>query len=140
MKLPELKAGMTKSVQKVITREDTALNIGSGALTDLLATPTLAALMIEAAVLTVDPLLPDGIITIGKTLDIEHSNPTKEGMTVTVNATLTEVDGNILTFEIKAFDEISQIGTGHHIRYIVNREKLMEKVRERCSVLQSRVY
>lgn len=139
MKLPELKAGMTKSVQKVITRDDTALNFGSGALKDLLATPTLAALMIEAAVMTVDPLLPDGIITIGKILNIEHNNPTKEGMTVTVSATLTEVDGNILSFEIKAYDEISQIGAGHHERYIVNREKLMERVNERCSVLQSKV-
>ncbi|MGI6584591.1 MAG: hypothetical protein GX301_10455 [Gracilibacteraceae bacterium] len=50
MKIPEFSTGMSKSVQKVISKEDTALNFGSGALKTLLATPTLAALMIEAAV------------------------------------------------------------------------------------------
>jgi predicted thioesterase len=129
MKLPELKIGISKSVQKVITREDTALNFGSGALNNLLATPTLAALMIEASVKLIDPLLPEGYITIGKTLEIEHENPTIEGVTV---------NGSRLSLEIIASDEIGRIGIGYHERFIVAKDILMSKVDERFSVLQSR--
>lgn len=138
MNMPELSLGMSKSVQKVITKDDTALNFGSGALKDLLATPTLIALMIEAAVDTVDPLLPDSYITIGKGIEIEHEFPTKEGMTVTVTAKLIEVDGNTLSFEIIAYDEIGRIGTGHHARQIVNYDILMNKVDERVGILEGR--
>lgn len=138
MKIPELEIGMSKSVQKVITREDTALNFGSGALDNLLATPTLVALMIEAAVKLIDPILPEGYITIGKTVELEHENPTVQGMTVTITAKLSEINENQLTFEIIAFDDLGRIGSGYHERQIVNHNILMRKVDERFSLLQSR--
>ncbi|MHB1393306.1 MAG: thioesterase family protein [Clostridia bacterium] len=138
MKISELEIGMSKSVQKVITREDTALNFGSGALNNLLATPTLAALMIEAAVKLIDPLLPEGYITIGKMIEIEHEHPTKEGMTVTVTAKLVEVNDSRLSLEIIAYDELGRIGSGYHERRIVKQEILLNKVEERFSILQSR--
>lgn len=138
MNIPEMNTGMSKSVQKVITREDTALNFGSGALDNLLATPTLAALMIEAAVKLIDPLLPEGYITIGKSIEIEHEHPTIQGMTVTVTAKLMEIDENNLYLEIIAYDELGRIGSGYHKRQIVNHDILMSKVEERFSPLQSR--
>ena len=138
MELPDLKIGISKSVQKVITRDDTALNFGSGALKDLLATPTLVALMIEASVKLIDPLLPETFITIGKTIEIEHENPTKEGMTVTVTAKLLKIDGSRLSFEIIAYDEIGRIGSGYHERQIVKHDLLMDKVGERFGIIQSR--
>lgn len=138
MNMMEFPIGMSKSVQKVITKDDTALNYGSGALKNLLATPTLIALMIEAAVNTIDPLLPDNYITIGKSIKIEHENPTKEGMTVTVTAKLIRVDGNTLSFEITAYDEIGRIGKGHHERQIVNYDILMKKADERLGILEDR--
>jgi len=70
MILSNLEPGLSKAIQKKITEADTAMNFGSGAIKDLLATPALAALMIEAAVQLVDPLLPDNYFTIGKVLNI----------------------------------------------------------------------
>lgn len=136
MKMPDLKPGMSSTVQKLITKEDTALNFGSGALKNLLATPVLVALMIEAAVKIVDPLLPDECITIGKSIEVEHRNPTMSGMTVTVNAKLVEINCTRLLFEIHAYDEIGEIGCGYHERYIVNYNKLMNNVYERCDFVQ----
>ncbi|MFZ5352165.1 MAG: thioesterase family protein [Bacillota bacterium] len=130
--IQQFEIGTKGIVQKRITREDTALNFGSGALKNLLATPTLAALMIEAAVKAIDPKLPQGFITIGKTLDINHENPTVQGMTCTVSAELVEQNENKLVFDITAYDELGQIGKGKHERYIVNRDILMIKVDERC--------
>lgn len=138
MKIPGLIVGSTMTVQKTVTREDTALNFGSGALNNLLATPTLTALMIEASVKLIDPLLPEGYITIGKAIEIEHENPTIQGMTVTVTAKVMEISGNNLTLEIIAYDDLGRIGSGYHERQIVKHEILMNKVEERFSILQSR--
>lgn len=135
MRFNEYKLGMSKAIQKVVTEEDTAHNYGSGALEDLLATPTLTVLMISAAVSLVDPLLPDDYITIGRKLSIEHLQPTIKGMTVTVRATISEIDNNCISFDIKAYDELGEIGKGKHERHIVKHDILMRKVQHRCHVL-----
>jgi predicted thioesterase len=136
VKTTDLKPGLTSIIQKVVTKEDAAHNYGSGVLKDLLATPVLSALMIEAAIKIVDTLLPEGYITIGKSIEIEHSNPTMIGMIVTVKAKLVEVSCTRLLFEINAFDEIGEIGRGYHERFIVNYEKMMNKAHERCDFVQ----
>lgn len=123
--------GMSGTVQKTITNKDTALHYGSSALKNLLATPTLVALMIEAAVKAVDPTLPEGIITIGKTLKVTHQEPTCQGMRVTVKADLVEVDKNRLVFEITAYDEVGQISKGYHERYIVDHKKIIQSAEKR---------
>lgn len=135
MRFNEYKLGMSKAIQKVVTEEDTAHNYGSGALEDLLATPTLTALMINAAVSLIDPLLPDDYITIGRKVSIEHLQPTIKGMTVTVRATISEIDNNCISFDIKAYDELGEIGRGEHERYIVKHDILIRKAQHRCHVL-----
>lgn len=139
MRIPDFELGMTKTVQKTITQEDTALNYGNGALKHMLATPTLAALMIEAAVDMIDINLPDGYITVGKRLNIEHTDPTIEGMTVTVQAKLVSIQNTKLTFEIIAYDELGQIGNGVHDRYIVNYNTIMTNVDERCNIIKNKI-
>lgn len=135
----DLKAGTRKTLQKTITSEDTALNYGNGSLENMLATPTLAALMIEASVNAVDLELPEGCMTVGKSLTIIHDNPNLEGMTVTIEAILSNIEGDKLVFEINAYDEVGRIGTGKHERCIVNYGSLMNKVNESCSMIQSRL-
>ncbi|HHY78443.1 MAG TPA: hypothetical protein GX498_08085 [Clostridiales bacterium] len=138
MKFSAVQVGMSKTIQKEITEKDTALHYGSGSIEDLLATPVLAALMIEAAVSTVDPLLPDGYITIGRYLSIEHLEPTTKGMTVTVKAEITEIDNNRINFIIMAYDELGEIGKGIHERFIVNHDLLRQKVNNRTKNLEPR--
>ncbi len=91
MNIPGIKIGLTGIVQKCIEEKDTALLIGSGALKTLLATPALIAMMIEASVKAVDPLLLEGFITVGKTINVTHEKPTCQGMTVTVKSVLKAV-------------------------------------------------
>jgi len=137
--IPGLQTGISVSVQKTVQSVDTALNIGSGSLKDLLATPSLTALMIEAAVKAVEHLLPEKHITVGKFIQLTHQNPTIQGMTVTVSAKLVEIDYNRLVFELEAYDELGLIGSGLHERYIVNYDTFMEKTKSRCRPLEASV-
>ena len=138
MRFSEYKIGMSKSMQKVVTEKDTAHYYGSGALKDLLATPVLTALMIETAGSLVDPLLPEEYISIGRAFSIEHIQPTVLGMTVTVEATISEIENNRIVLDIEAYDELGLIGEGYHERYVVKYDNLMGKVQHRCDSLNPR--
>ena len=117
--------------ETLITEKDTAMNFGSGRLGNLLATPSLVKFMIAAAVEAVDSHLPEGIVTVGTMMKYEHVAPSIIGATVRVEAEVTQIDGNLIKFQITAADDLGEIGTGEHTRRIVNREELVKRVHDR---------
>lgn len=131
----ELKVGTVQLFQRVVAKEEASLQYGSGVHKNLLATPALVAFMIECTIKMVDPKLPKWYVTVGKNISVEHLAATAKGVTVTIEATLTKIDGNHLHFDIKAYDELGVIATGTHERYIVQYDRFMDKVEERCKVL-----
>jgi len=131
--------GVTQLFQKKVTMEDTALNFGSGAHTNLLATPSLVAFMIECTINMVDTKLPKGYVTVGKSLSVSHEAPTAKGTIVTIQSKLLSITGNHLVFEITAFDELGVVATGTHERYIVNYDRFMDHVEARCRILTDEV-
>ena len=100
--------------------------MGSGSL-KIFATPAMIALIEKAACKALDGKLEDGMTTVGTKLDVAHVAATPVGMTVTAEATLTEVDNRRLVFEVVAKDEKDVIGKGTHERFIVNAEKFTAK-------------
>lgn len=120
MAVPQLEPGLSATVQKLVSEADTALHFGSGALKTMFATPVLAALVIEAAVKAVDPKLPEGLVTVGTAIDIQHTAPTPRGLTVTVRAELERVNDTRLFFRFEAYDEAGKIGSGTHERAVVS--------------------
>lgn len=136
--IPALKPGLSKTLQRTVTEPD-ILAFGRGKLTELVATPTMTALMIEAAVGVVDPLLPEEYCTIGTKTAVTYLNATFVGMTLTVVATLAEIEGRHLAFEVMAFDEIGQVARGKHERHIVNGDHFMQTARKRCEPVQAKI-
>lgn len=123
-----LETGLTHTSTLVVKKENLAVTLGSGDL-EVLATPAMMALMENAAMLAVKDVLPDGSTTVGSQISSTHLKPTGEGKTVTATAILTEVEGRKLTFKISASDESGVIGEGSHIRYIVDADRFMSKVK-----------
>ncbi|MBB6214735.1 putative thioesterase [Anaerosolibacter carboniphilus] len=138
LELPKIQKGAFIVIQKEIKEEDTALNYGSGRLENLLATPSLVALMIEGAVKMVDDKLPEGIITVGKMIQIEHEKPTGLGATVSVKVEVKSFDGVKIVFDMTAYDEIGRIGSGSHERWIVNKNALLQRATERADKLKNK--
>jgi predicted thioesterase len=133
--LPDLKPGLSKTIQKTIGESDN-LAYGHGSLNELLPTPPLTALMIEAAILAVDPLLPQGYVTIARSFSVIYLNPTFLGATITILATLVAIDRKRLVFDIMAFDELGQVSQGRHERQIVNSEQFMQTAHKRCDLIK----
>ena len=122
----EITVGMKGEVSTYVEREDTAKEVGSG---DLLvyATPCMVALMEGAACEAIAEALGDTQTTVGTALNIEHIAATPVGLDVRAEATVTAVEGKVITFEVNAYDEAGQIGKGIHKRVIVNTQKFLEK-------------
>ena len=122
----EITVGMKGEVSTLAEREDTAKEVGSG---DLLvyATPCMVALMEGAACEAIADALPDTQTTVGIALNIEHISATPVGLEVRAEATVTAVEGKVITFEVRAFDESGEIGKGTHKRVIVNTQKFLDK-------------
>ena len=122
----EITVGMKGEVSTLVEREDTAAEVGSG---DLLvyATPCMTALMEGAACEAIADALKEGQTTVGTELNIRHTSATPVGLEVRAEAEVTGVDGKVITFSLKAFDEAGEIGSGTHKRDLVNSQKFLDK-------------
>ena len=124
----ELKKGLSSQSSVTVSAGNTAAAMGSGDL-DVFATPAMVALMENAAMKAVADALPEGSTTVGAEMNVTHIKPSGLGAEITATAVLTGVEGRKLTFNVGARDAEGMIGEGVHIRYVVDREKFMAKVR-----------
>ena len=122
----EITVGMTGTVETSVEREDTALEVGSGALL-VYATPCMVALMEGAACEAIAEAIPEDKTTVGIELNISHLAATPVGMDVRAEAEVTAVEGNIITFTVAAYDEAGKIGEGTHKRAIVTAQRFLDK-------------
>ena len=122
----EITVGMKAVVESLVEREDTAREVGSG---DLLvyATPCMAALMEGAACEAIAEAMGENQTTVGTMLNIEHISATPVGLDVRAVAEVTAVEGKVITFDVKAYDEAGEIGHGTHKRVLINSQKFLEK-------------
>lgn len=122
----EITVGMKGEVSSFVEREDTAKEVGSGSLL-VYATPCMVALMEGAACEAIEEALDESKTTVGTALNIEHISATPVGMDVRAEATVIAVEGKVITFEVRAFDEAGEIGKGTHKRVIVPTQKFLDK-------------
>lgn len=122
----EITVGMKGEVSTLVEREDTAKEVGSGSLL-VYATPCMVALMEGAACEALADALGEDKTTVGTELNIQHISATPVGLEVRAEATVTAVDGKVITFEVTAYDEAGEIGKGTHKRVIVPVQKFLDK-------------
>ena len=125
-----IQTGLTCKKTITVTPEMTAAAMGSGAL-EVLATPSMIALMEGTAQEAVQSLLEDGQGTVGTQIDVRHLAATPVGMEVTCTAEVTEVDRRRIVFTVKAKDEKEVIGEGIHERFVIDNEKFFAKCRQK---------
>ena len=114
-----LEKGLSAQSRTTVTNENTAAAMGSGDL-PVFATPSMVALMENAAMTAAAAALPAGSTTVGAEMNVTHIKPSGLGAEITATAVLTEVEGRKLTFNVGARDAGGMIGEGVHIRYVVD--------------------
>lgn len=112
----------------LVNSANTAVAARSGSL-EVLGTPFMIALMEKATCTACEDLLDEGETTVGTAINITHDKASGLGELVKATATLTQVDGRKLSFDVIAQDSKGDtIGKGTITRFVVNGERFMSKV------------
>lgn len=133
-----LKSGITTERSYTVTPETTAAALAARdggkdiALPAVWSTPDMIARMEMVAANLAAAQLDAAHMTVGARNEISHFAPTPVGAQVRVIAELANVDGRKLTFKVTAHDEREKVGEGVHIRYVVERAKFDQKLREKA--------
>ncbi|HIS33791.1 MAG TPA: thioesterase family protein [Candidatus Avirikenella pullistercoris] len=126
--MDKLKEGLSHISVQEVTVALSAAECGSGDL-PVLATPAMVALMENAAMNAVAPFLSEGLSTVGVEINSSHVRATPVGDTIQATAVLKKIDGRKLFFEIEASDSKGVIGTASHVRFVVDKERFMSKLK-----------
>ncbi len=122
-----LDIGSTHKMTWTVSQEHLASRFGSGHV-DVLATPVLVGFCEETCQTMIDPHLPSGQQTVGVSVSLEHTAATPPGMGVTVQATLTAIEGRRLSFDVACADELESIGRCSHTRFIIDSDRFQAGV------------
>jgi len=110
-----------------VTQENTAFFQGTGD-AKVLSTPALLTVMQQATMDALAGKLPEGIITAGLRVNVDHLIGCEVGSEVAALATLTRIEGRRLIFEAEATSAGQLIGTGRIIRVQVDQESFLERL------------
>jgi predicted thioesterase len=121
-----LAAGIATVRELTVDRERTVDFMGEAA--RVYATP----MMVRDIEMTCRQMLLEhldpGEDSVGTRVEIDHLAATLLGMTVRIEAKVTEVKGRVVTFEVSAHDGIDAIARCKHGRFIVDVKKTEERL------------
>ena len=131
-----IEVGLTLSRSYPTGKEHSARTVGSGEV-EVLSTPSMVAFMENTARQCVRSKLPEGYMTVGTEICVSHLKPVPIGEILTVTVQLLEIDRRKLTFKVKAEWRDNIIGEGKHERFIVNKERFLQSLREKMDELRT---
>lgn len=123
-----MKVGDIYISETTVTNDLTAIEMGSGDMM-VYATPAMVALMENAAMLCIAHDLEEGLTTVGIEMQTTHLKASALGAQIRAEAELIEIDGRRLEFKVSAYEGETLIGEGKHVRFIVNKEKFLSKLK-----------
>lgn len=126
--------GSVAKVSRIVEATDTATNY-SPELKSLLATPACIGIALQASVAAVDKYLPEGFVSIGRSIEFEHTASTLLGVKVTMTAEVTEVQPTYIVIRLTLSDGVGEIGQGTHKRSIVNCKALLGRAERRIEMM-----
>ena len=110
-----------------VGEDETAVAHGTGDAA-VLSTPRLLQLMQQATMAALEGHLPDGVITAGLRVNLDHLHGSRVGATVESSATLTRLEGRRLVFECEATSEGRTIGIGRIIRVRIDEDRFLSSL------------
>ncbi|MEA2679464.1 MAG: hypothetical protein QOK03_1186 [Candidatus Binataceae bacterium] len=118
--------GTKGTYEFVVERNDLAGTV-EPSLPPVLATARMSLAMELAAISALKPFLEPGEMTVGAVVSVTHTAATPAGWKVRAEAEVTKCDGRRIEFNVSASDEKEPIGTGTHLRAVVDRAKFDER-------------
>ena len=122
-----LKSGMKNTLEWEVTER---LTTTRGEF-KVFSTPSMCLFAEMASHGLVAPHLRPGQGQVGVTITIRHMAATPIGKTVRAEVELTEIDRRKITFHVKIFDDVEQVGEVNHERFVIDVDKYTERLRKK---------
>ena len=130
MNFSTLEAGTATERRLVVDRERTISFLGEDL--RIYATPRLVDDIEQTCLDYLLAFLDEGENTVGAAVDIRHVGATLLGMSVSIVATVTRIEGRSVTFNVEVRDDVELVATAAHTRVVVNVAKLRSRVQAKA--------
>ena len=77
------------------------------------------------------PHLDAGEDSVGTRVEIDHLAATLMGMKAAISATIAEVKGRAVTFDVTASDGLDQICRGRHVRFVASVDQVKQRLKQK---------
>lgn len=95
------------------------------------STPSMTQFVEMTAQALAAPWLKPGQGQVGMSVNIRHLAPTPIGKKVRADAELVAIDRRKLTFKVKVYDDIEQVGEAEHERFVIDVDKYIERLKKK---------
>lgn len=95
------------------------------------STPAMTQLIESTANQLAAPHLKPGQGQVGVVVTVRHMGPTPMGKKVRAEAELVAIDRRRLSFKVKVYDDVEQVGESEHDRFVIDLDKYFEKLRKK---------
>jgi predicted thioesterase len=123
-----LETNLTLAKDFNVEAKHTADHIGSGSI-QVLATPMMIAFMEITSLSLLDKYLPDGYSSVGSEVNVRHLAPSPLGSTIRVQAGITQIEGERILLDVKAWEGQTLVGIGSHTRHLIEVKRFMKRVK-----------
>ncbi len=130
MNFSTLKTGNATERQLIVDKDRTISFLGEDL--RIYATPRLVDDIEQTCLDYLLTYLDDGENTVGAAVDIRHVGATLLGMSVSIVATVTRIEGRSVTFNVEVRDDVELVATAAHTRVVVNVAKLRSRVQAKA--------
>ena len=128
--MSNIRIGLKGQEEMVVERKDLASVMGNiGA--EVLSTHRVVLLMELAARNAIKDCLPEGKMTVGTFVRIQHLAAAPLGSKVRAEAQVKEIEGRRLVFEIAVYDELEKIAEGQNEQLIVSIDKFLARIQKK---------
>ena len=130
--MPHIQIGLKGQEEMVVEHQDLASVMGNiGA--EVLSTHRVVLLMEMAARNAIKDCLPEGKMTVGTFVRIQHLAAAPLGSKVRAEAQVTKVEGRRLFFEVAVYDEFEKIAEGENEQLIVSIDRFLARIQKKMS-------
>ena len=116
-----------KGTHEFVVKHEQLANTVEPSLPPVMATSMMSLAMELAAIDALKAYLEPGEMSVGVVVNVTHTAATPEGWKVRTEAEVTKVEGRRIEYEIRAYDEKEQIGSGTHSRSVLERAKFDQR-------------
>jgi len=128
--MSNIQIGLKGQEEMVVGHQDLASVMGNiGA--EVLSTHRVVLLMEIAARNAIKHSLPEGKMTVGTFVRIQHLAAAPLGSKVRAEAQVKEIEGRRLVFEIAVYDEFEKIAEGENEQLIVSIDKFLARIKKK---------